>query len=348
MNKEKIGSKELRNLENEGWIKMPCLETDQGETIIYTVSMSGRFLAEHSKVLARGELPKEGIQRIKSPTRCNRIAKFIARDGAILANNHVGNISSDEFHYNDRYAYFHPGFLIEIIDGQHRIGAFESDKILNGKDMPLIISFVVDAPAKQRAALFYRINKEQKTVNPSLAYDLLELMGEKDEKAQLAGVAKLLDSDKSSPFFGLIKKNDGDTGRISLVTVVDYLNKFLKQPVGRSFIEDGIIREEKLFLLIKNYFNAIKAIFPEEWSDESHWLVKSLGFGAWMSILPDVWNEHFRVNDRSLPTANQIQDLLEPLEGYRLDPALGGMSSVKGQQQIGQIFLEELGWADVF
>lgn len=64
---------------------------------------------------------------------------------------------------------------IEIIDGQHRIKAFDSIKHLDG-DYELPIVAFHDLDYTWQAYLFYTINIKPKRINTSLAYDLIPLL----------------------------------------------------------------------------------------------------------------------------------------------------------------------------
>lgn len=63
---------------------------------------------------------------------------------------------------------------IEVIDGQHRLWAFD-DTALNGSfELPVVAFFGLDR--SWQAYLFYTINIKPKKINPSLAFDLYPLL----------------------------------------------------------------------------------------------------------------------------------------------------------------------------
>lgn len=64
---------------------------------------------------------------------------------------------------------------IEIIDGQHRLWAFEKDEELNG-DFELPVVAFHDLDVSWQAYLFYTINIKPKKINPSLAFDLYPIL----------------------------------------------------------------------------------------------------------------------------------------------------------------------------
>lgn len=64
---------------------------------------------------------------------------------------------------------------LEVIDGQHRLWAFERDTDLNGTYELPVVAFV-GLDLSWQAYLFYTINIKPKKINPSLAFDLYPLL----------------------------------------------------------------------------------------------------------------------------------------------------------------------------
>ena len=64
---------------------------------------------------------------------------------------------------------------IEIIDGQHRLYAFDDDQGVSG-DFELPVVLFEDLDISWQAYLFWTINVRPKRINPSMAYDLYPLM----------------------------------------------------------------------------------------------------------------------------------------------------------------------------
>lgn len=64
---------------------------------------------------------------------------------------------------------------LEIIDGQHRLWAFEKDEKLNGDfELPVVAFYNLDI--SWQAYLFYTINIKPKKINASLAFDLYPIL----------------------------------------------------------------------------------------------------------------------------------------------------------------------------
>jgi len=64
---------------------------------------------------------------------------------------------------------------VEIVDGQHRLFAFEEDEDFDG-DFELPVVIFLDLDISWQAYLFWSINISPKRINPSMAYDLYPLL----------------------------------------------------------------------------------------------------------------------------------------------------------------------------
>lgn len=67
---------------------------------------------------------------------------------------------------------------IEIIDGQHRLWAFENRQFAEGYSLPVVAFYGLDI--SWQAYLFYTINIKPKRINTSLAFDLYPLLRTED------------------------------------------------------------------------------------------------------------------------------------------------------------------------
>lgn len=132
---------------------------------------------------------------------------------------------------------------IEIIDGQHRLWAFEKDEELNGDfEFPVIAFYDLDIT--WQAYLFYTINIKPKKINASLAFDLYPILrvqewlehsteGNKIYKETRAQeLTEILWSYPESPWYRKINML-GDT-KSGLVTQAAFIRSLLA-----SFIKGG-------------------------------------------------------------------------------------------------------------
>ena len=327
------------------WKKYRAIKVSQPGGDVYQVSIKGKELANKASVLSRA-MDTEGIQRIQVPSRVKRINKFYGSGDALLPNSIIGTISKDEVYYEDGYVYLSPDAKPEIIDGQHRLWGFHDKYNEASIDFDVFFSFLIDADTRSKANLFYKINKEQTKINPSLAYDLLELIGDGTYDENVSEVAKKLNSDENSPFYGLIKLNDGKTDTkktISLANIVSLIKQFLKTPLGRKgFIRDEKrIHKDKLTILFKNHFSAVKHVFADTWEEENSILLKTLGVGAFTKLIDDILVEF--VGEGRLPRVEEIAEILKPAKGFDFnDEQIRGLGGNQGQKVLAGMILEEL------
>jgi len=149
-----------------------------------------------------------------------------------------------------------PGSLppIEVIDGQHRLWAFEDLEFAGDFDLPVVAFHALDT--SWQAYLFYTINIKPKRINASLAFDLYPLLRTEDWLEKFEGAAiyretraqelvDLLYSHPESPWHNRINML-GETGdaRGEMVTqaawVRSLLATFIKNWEGRRISIGGL------------------------------------------------------------------------------------------------------------
>lgn len=221
------------NLSKSPYLVLPMLKVNQPLGEFYVISISAKELlsvsfSEPLKYIDNSGNVK-GNQRPKDVKRLKEIAKYIDSvemafpNSIILAANYTesGKMATDENERwkierdEDGYKLIIPKKikLAAIIDGQHRLNAF--DFVTNQErfdDLQLLCSIYFDLPSSYQAFLFATINSNQKRVDRSLA---LEQFGynvdDESEKAwtpeKLAVfLSRKLNTDSQvSPFYKHIK-----------------------------------------------------------------------------------------------------------------------------------------------
>jgi len=141
---------------------------------------------------------------------------------------------------------------IEIIDGQHRLWAFEKDEKLNGNyELPVVAFYNLDI--SWQAYLFYTINIKPKKINASLAYDLYPLLRTQDwlEKApeyahvyretRAQELTEILWAHEKSPWRGRINMlGEGRKGVSQAAFVRSLTTAFIKSSSGKSTSIGGL------------------------------------------------------------------------------------------------------------
>ena len=137
--------------------------------------------------------------------------------------------------------------LASVVDGQHRLWAFDSSRDPSRQSMPLVCSVFLDLPNPFQAYVFATVNFNQKKVDRSLAYELFGFDTE-DEPPQAwtpektaVFLTRRFNMDADSPLKGRIvvaaqddeglTKNENGDWAVSTATVVDgLLRLFSRSP----------------------------------------------------------------------------------------------------------------------
>lgn len=182
--------------------------------------------------------------------------------------------------------------LARVIDGQHRIAGLMK---FSGENFDVPVSIYIGADLEDQAHVFSTVNLEQTKVSRSLVYDLYELSKARSPQKTCHNIAVALDKDKSSPFFGRIKRLGTTTGlgrfeplsQAGFVEVVmryitldpkgdrDIILKGKKLPrangddVWRFPFRNAFIDENdvKIAEAIYSYFGVVAKIWPDAWAN---------------------------------------------------------------------------------
>jgi DGQHR domain-containing protein len=320
-------------------IKVNAIKAVQPGATLYTFVLDSKNLQEICDVIRRKEkkdgMDESGFQRQLSVKRLEYIGKFIDKPSSMFANNIIINFDKTvKFEEKDSTGMGTLTIPLEkcawLVDGQHRLFGFEYAT----KDFPLIITAMIGMPISKAADIFITINKEQKGVNPSLVYDILDISNRGEPAEKLSHeIVRQLNIRDDSPWKSQIKmlgsrtKEEKKELGSGLVSQSQMILKII------PMIDDGSIwstfdTESKIEVLI-NYFNAIKNIFPDAWGSKEHVLTKTLGVSALFNIFPHVISLCFAKGDYN---EKNILEKLKGLEGYDWSSAkLGGYSGIKGQ-----------------
>lgn len=219
----------------------------------------------------------KGTQRGRKKSRLTEIGEFIGTTEAafpnsiILAANYTENGTLLSINSEDEDDNYHRWKIEEradgcleliiptgkklanVIDGQHRLYAFESPNVnYASRQMELLCSIYLDLPSAYQGYIFATINFNQKSVNKSLAYQLYGLTGDEaiDKKPETwspdraaVAISKRLNLNPDSAFYRriivsaqnekLLFPADAEKvdWRVSTATVVDGILKlFSKNP----------------------------------------------------------------------------------------------------------------------
>ena len=122
-----------------------------------------------------GWLPTSIVVNILKPDD-HRLGTKVSREDLITVEKSEDTVSTIKLPRNFRERDWNPKSIppIEIIDGQHRLWAFEDNPVDEGFQLPVIAFHGLDL--SWQAYLFWVINIRPKRITPSLAFDLYPLL----------------------------------------------------------------------------------------------------------------------------------------------------------------------------
>ena len=250
-----------------------------------------------------------------------------------------------------------------VIDGQHRLAGLEKRNSEKGP-FEINVSIFVGADTSDRAEIFSRVNLAQTKVNKSLTYDLLDYAKEMSPFKVAHDVVIALNADEDGPFYKKIKRLgvrtpgvDGET--LAQATVVNGLLRHLprnqekerskslfglskkvepyeswKNRIFVDFYRKGDIAS--IFLVVSNYFDAVKEKWPEPWSDpeEGQILARTTGYNALVRFLKDAYL--FLVDEPRVVEKEEFKNIFEKV--LILPESLHKVEYVPGSSGQGKLY----------
>lgn len=298
-------------------LAIPVIEIKQNIGTFYAGSMDARMLHKMCKfdfrrIVERGNYNEFlGIQRKLNPKRVDEIKKYITTVDAVFPTAIViavdgrtvqldreqdgcARLKFSQYADNDDpNKKINIEDIASIIDGQHRLKAFED---YDGEPFYVNVSIFVDIDEATKAEIFSTVNLAQTKVNKSLAYDLLSISAKRSPEKTCHEITVALDRMSESPFYQLIKRlgtaTEGRTGEtLSQATVVRGLlpyisgDPLLDRDIGKrgetwrelseKQLEKHIFypffkarEDEAILRIVLNYFKAVQERWPQAWESD--------------------------------------------------------------------------------
>ena len=219
---------------------------------------------------------------------------------------------------------------IEIIDGQHRLWAFEDPQFQDEDKYDLPVIAFVGLDLSWQAYLFYTINIKPKKINPSLAFDLYPLLRTEEWLTKFEGhviyretrsqeIVDLLWAHSDSPWHHRINML-GETGSKGLrVTQASWIRSLLA-----SFVKSWEGGNVNIGGLFGSLVGEHKTVLPWKRTDQAAFLIVA-GDSVKESIAnsKESWAEALRKPSRGTPS----------LFGKLGDPAFFGANNLLNQDQ---------------
>lgn len=322
--------------------------------------------------LSKGSQREKDEDRVKEITRYTETVDASFPNSIILGANYTedgelvqdpdSNNESDRIRWriekdNDNYFLVIPTKqkLASIIDGQHRLYAFQNSK---NKDMNLLCSVYLDLPMPYHAQIFATINMNQKKVDRNHIYQLFQFHLEQGESETWAPetlavyFARVLSEDSNSPLYKKMRLgiSDDNTTSISMASIVDgimalitskpkddreilyskkinegrnrelLINKRDSSPLRDLYLHN---KDRTIYDIIFNYFKAVDNIL---WNNKSSNYVfkRTLGVQALFDFLKEI----IKVNGSQFNYKSEyFENLFTPVKLINFDTQFFGIQT---------------------
>lgn len=298
--------------------------SQQGQEMYVTV-LSGKTIAEISDVDSVDKY-EGGYQRPREKARCADLKEYIDEvkglvPGAILLN--VRPEEVEQLHYSKLGEQNGVEFgAVQLpdekfawqIDGQHRVGAFESAV----SDVPVPAVFLLGLKRRKEAEVFNIVNSKQKNVSASLRYyDLMEFADEAVKRWSEKG-----EKESEELAYNLVVELSKDTlweGRINLTGV-----RGMKRAINLKGFMDALkpVVKDRWFATLPNdrqkdllhtFWQAMARTWPTALGPQSTSILgKTFGAHVACGIAIDIFLYCSQLNDFREDT---MATLLEPTKG---------------------------------
>jgi DGQHR domain-containing protein len=300
-------------------IEIPIIKLNQSNWKMYIGVMRAGDLFSIAEVdrlrLESLEVPKyAGYQRALDQRRVNSIRDYLETPDCTFPNSIIITIDSDSIqNWHEIENVDEVSILtlnkekgaVKIVDGQHRAAALDSAK----EDFEVIVTIFVDLDIVKCAQIFAKINSTQKSVNPSIAFQLFGYGDKRSPQKTAHEIAEILNKTENSPFYQKLRmlgtKDDWSNGSLSQSTFSKQLmrlytkspeqdeNNILKNlalenykgyPLRECFINNN---DKKILEIIWKYFRIIEKNWSDQWNDSTNQsiLVKTTGFSSFIEVL---------------------------------------------------------------
>lgn len=275
---------------------IPLVEVKQSDFTFYLFTISAKKLLSVSYTSERTRENRIGIQRGLKVERLKAIGKFYKgeRETPILPNSIIISLSKDSKVENDKIIIADkPKGEAFVIDGQHRLWAFDPE-YSGDIDFNIVVSAFIDLPDDKKALIFKTINGEQRKINPSLVYDLIPMLREKnfvkfeDSRTQELVEALNYDNNPDSAWgkrIGMVGEGDKIISQSSFITGIKKLFK-----KGHLFHQDDpdFFEQNMQETLLKLYFNAVAKYYSQEWDNKAFLICKYVGVSSLLNLLEKI------------------------------------------------------------
>lgn len=247
-----------------------------------------------------------------------------------------------------------------IIDGQHRVEALSYYKGQKPFDVCIVVFEKLDEDTQTE--IFVTVNSEQKKVNPTVRLNLKGNDFVDTPEKVIRKIAIAMNDEPESPLRGKINfSDDSISKKDNKLSLAAFMRPILKKMYNeeKSFeIKDILIQngnnrlllsnyikdgkrtrplwemyinsdDDILYMILVNFFTAVKDVFPDDWENADSLLLKTSGYDALIMLLCEMLEKSN--NDMSYDTLYEQLLKLQVLSGtFTLEKiGVGNSAAVK-------------------
>lgn len=308
---------------------LPVIKIQQPIGYFYLGKMKASVLKQVSAT-EMADMKRESIenyigeQRRLIPRKVKQIQKYVRNNDATFPASIILNMRKESVisESDDEIVFRMTEDCFTIIDGQHRLFAFDNNDI----DFDLPVSIFIGLTPDKSARMFSTLNSTQTPVNPSLNM-YLELNDKVwTPRKMVVEIADMFNHDRHSPLANRIKYNvpneelDRDKSNISLQTFSQAILRLIYDDENDFYyVRDRLVldesdlleeanhrklwefyyerKEELLYKILLNYFSAIRNVFSSDWKSKDSLIIKTTGYNAFMFLFSDLYDIGLKNND---------------------------------------------------
>ncbi len=273
-------------------IRKPAVQILQGKRSLFLTCLTVRDFSDGFYRVDRLDVQAaEGMQRLLNTARVRSFSKDIlgaADQNAVFLPTSIflatrGSINYDE---KSRELFFdsdhsHGVCPLDVVDGQHRIEGLKKAAQDNKEllDFPVATIIATEMSEAEKMLQFVTVNTKQQTVDKGVAQHIIarftamidieelpylpswiEKNAERGDDARALEIAKYFNTDKESPWMGLIQFADEEKNKCHTIRQATFITSVKRTLLARNHPLNNIPEEKRLGIL-RNYWKAIQEIF---------------------------------------------------------------------------------------
>lgn len=331
-----MATRKRRGGANSKSLRLPALQVRQAKgRTLYAFAIDGKVLPSVATVsrVRRSDGDLEGYQRPEVLSHIAEIRDYLESESPMIPNAIVVTFDKRvKFEPHGRAPSGSPGYVVLgtlvipvegdwdeadkpgfIVDGQQRLAAVRDASV---KAFPLCAVAFISSDVTEQAEQFILVNST-KPLPKGLIYELLpqteaKLPTQLHRRRFPAMLLERLNRDADSPMKDKIQTPTTPSGTIKDNSVLKMLDNSLNEGVLYRYrsVLDGEHDIEKMLRVLKNFWSAVAATFPEAWALPSRKsrLVHGAGIVSLGFVMDDVAE---RLGRMKIPSEQQFRAELE-------------------------------------